>query len=84
MIFLYSSGHINMQEYFCLFGLILYVSVNNFQSCLDGSSWVAEDKVSCSLTQHCDSIRGETQTSNHSILRSTNWANVLRVYKNMA
>ena len=46
---------------FCLFGLRLYVPVNNFQSCRDGAtaSWVLpvlfwEVNVSCSRIQHGD------------------------------
>ena len=39
-----------------------YVPVNIFQSCRDGSSLVAQDKVSCSRTQHRAS--GEAQTRN--------------------
>ena len=44
----------------CLFVcLILYIPVSNFQSYQDGSSWVETvpaDKVSCSRTQHSDSV----------------------------
>ena len=36
------SATISIDENFCLFGLRLYVPVNNFQSCRDGAtaSWV--------------------------------------------
>ena len=53
--------------------LILYVTVNNFQLCRDGTSWaepgeyLAGINMSCSRTQHSDA--GEAQTRNSSISR---------------
>ena len=55
---------------FRLFGLFLYIPVNNFQSCQGGfpglKQYLAANKVSCSRTQHNDSAGGEARTSNPS------------------
>ena len=60
---------------FCFFASTLYVPVNKFQSCRDGSSWVEPvlkaDKVSCSRIQHSESAGDETRTINPSIPRLT-------------
>ena len=50
---------------FCLFVLILYITVNTFSVILGQSSWVepvlrAADKVYCLRTQHSDSAGNQS------------------------
>ena len=53
-----------LEGLFCLFNLILYIPVNNFQLCLDGSSWVepvlCKDKCVLLKTQHSDPREART------------------------
>ena len=61
---------------FCLFDLILYFPVNNFQLCLDRSSWVEpvlylRITASCSRIQHGDAGGARTRSSRSQVKRST-------------
>ena len=80
-LMLYRLSHCAPHEHVvCLFDLIFYVPVNNFQLCLDGTS--TKQRIKCLAQLHNTviprAVNLELATLRSPVYGSTNWATALR------